>query len=67
MENLKTLLIKYLCENARYSVSQLASMTGADETAALATYLAARYNDMAAALARRPEADCAAVECVYAQ
>ena len=36
MENLKTLLIKYLCENARYSVSQLASMTGADETAVAA-------------------------------
>lgn len=42
-------------------------LTGADETAALAAYLAARYNDMAAALARRPETDCAAVECVYAQ
>ncbi len=32
MENLKSLLIKYLCENARYTIAQLASMTGADES-----------------------------------
>ncbi len=36
MENLKSLLIKYLCENARYTVNQLASMTGADEKAVAA-------------------------------
>ena len=42
-------------------------LTGVDETAALSSYLAARYNDMAAALSRRPEPDRAIVECVYAQ
>lgn len=36
MEKLQSLLIKYLCENARYSISQLASMTGADEVAVAA-------------------------------
>lgn len=36
MENLQSLLIKYLSENARYTVSQLASMTGADEKAVAA-------------------------------
>lgn len=42
-------------------------LTGVDETAALSAYLCARYNDMAAALSRRPEPDRAAVECVYVQ
>ena len=42
-------------------------LAGVDETAALATYLTARYNDMAVTLARRPESNRAAVECVYAQ
>ena len=32
MEKLQSLLIKYLCENARYTIAQLASMTGADES-----------------------------------
>ena len=32
MEKLQSLLIKYLTENARYTIAQLASMTGADET-----------------------------------
>ena len=32
MEKLQSQLIKYLTENARYTIAQLASMTGADET-----------------------------------
>ena len=32
MEKLQSLLIKYLTENARYTIAQLASMTGADES-----------------------------------
>ena len=31
MEKLQSSLIKYLCENARYTIAQLASMTGTDE------------------------------------
>jgi hypothetical protein len=42
-------------------------LTGVDETAALSAYLSARYNDMAAALSRRPQPDRAAVECIYVQ
>ena len=34
--NLKQKLVKYLAENAKYTVNQLASMTGADETAVAA-------------------------------
>ena len=41
------------------------ALVGVDETAALASFLLARYNDMAAALYRRPEPDRAVVECVY--
>lgn len=34
--NLKQMLVKYLAENAKYTVNQLASMTGADESAVAA-------------------------------
>lgn len=40
-------------------------LTGVDETAVLAGYLSARYNELAAAVYRRPEPEPGAVECVY--
>ncbi len=40
-------------------------LTGVDETAALAGYLAERYNALAASIYRRPEPEPGAVECVY--
>lgn len=40
---------------------------GVDETAALSSYLNARYNDLASTLYRRPDPERGTVECIYAQ
>lgn len=42
--NLKQMLVKYLAENAKYTINQLASMTGADEST-VATAIKELEND----------------------